>query len=177
MRAANEASEAIGTLIRFGSIASVDLGAARCRVKIGDVETSDIRWIEGRAGASRSWSPPSVGEQVLVLAEAGELAGAVALRGVISTAHPAAGDSIRELIAFTDGAVLAYDPEAHTLDAILPGGATARIEASGGITLIGDVTVEGTLTASVDVIADGISLKTHKHGGVQAGGAQTGVPA
>lgn len=27
-----------------------------------------------------------------------------------------------------------------------------------------------------DVIADGISLKTHKHGGVQAGAAQTGVP-
>jgi len=27
-----------------------------------------------------------------------------------------------------------------------------------------------------DVIADGISLKTHKHGGVAAGAAQTGVP-
>lgn len=27
-----------------------------------------------------------------------------------------------------------------------------------------------------DVIADGISLKTHKHGGVQAGAAQTDVP-
>ncbi|WP_052166501.1 phage baseplate assembly protein V [Methylobacter tundripaludum] len=27
-----------------------------------------------------------------------------------------------------------------------------------------------------DVIADGISLKTHKHGGVTAGAAQTGVP-
>lgn len=27
-----------------------------------------------------------------------------------------------------------------------------------------------------DVIADGISLKTHKHGGVQAGSSQTGTP-
>lgn len=44
-------------------------------------------------------------------------------------------------------------------------------------TFSGDVQVEGTLTAAVDVIGGGISLKTHKHGGVQAGGAQTGVPA
>jgi phage baseplate assembly protein gpV len=27
-----------------------------------------------------------------------------------------------------------------------------------------------------DVIADGISLKTHKHGGVQGGPSQTGAP-
>lgn len=44
------------------------------------------------------------------------------------------------------------------------------------IVLNGDVTVNGTVTASGDVTGAGISLKTHVHGGVQAGGGTTGVP-
>ena len=52
----------------------------------------------------------------------------------------------------------------------LAGGAV-EITASGGLTIIGTVTVQG------DVIADGVSLKNHKHGGVVTGGALTGVPA
>jgi phage baseplate assembly protein V len=41
------------------------------------------------------------------------------------------------------------------------------------------INISGAATVTVtggDVIADGISLKTHKHGGVTAGAAQTGVP-
>ena len=44
------------------------------------------------------------------------------------------------------------------------------------ITINGNVKINGTLTASTDVVTNGISLKTHKHGGVQAGGSDTGVP-
>lgn len=43
--------------------------------------------------------------------------------------------------------------------------------------LTGDIALSGTLTATNDVVAGGISLRTHRHGGVQAGTAQTGVPA
>jgi hypothetical protein len=43
-------------------------------------------------------------------------------------------------------------------------------------TINGDVQVNGTLTASTDVIGGGKSLKTHKHGGVTTGAGQTGVP-
>lgn len=41
------------------------------------------------------------------------------------------------------------------------------------------INISGAATVTVtggDVIADGISLKNHKHGGVTAGSAQTGVP-
>lgn len=56
--------------------------------------------------------------------------------------------------------------------------AAARIDitAPDGVFVTGDLEVTGTVTASVDVLADGISLLTHTHGGVQAGAAQTGVP-
>jgi phage baseplate assembly protein gpV len=53
---------------------------------------------------------------------------------------------------------------------------SAAIEATGGITIRGDVAIEGKLTASDDVIADGKSLKNHTHGGVQAGAAHTQRP-
>jgi hypothetical protein len=34
----------------------------------------------------------------------------------------------------------------------------------------------GPVTCDADVVATGISLKTHRHGGVATGPAQTGVP-
>lgn len=37
------------------------------------------------------------------------------------------------------------------------------------------VAIDGTVTATGDVIANGISLTGHHHGGVQAGGANTGA--
>jgi hypothetical protein len=77
-----------------------------------------------------------------------------------------------------------------------PGGVTLRTQDStvrvlltqGGVTIIvpgGQVAVTPVgvaitgLTVTVtggDVIADGISLKTHRHSGVQVGGSNTGVP-
>lgn len=60
---------------------------------------------------------------------------------------------------------------------------TVKITAPDGVTIdapaahfTGDVQVDGTLTADVDVIAAGKSGAHHTHGGVQAGGASTGGP-
>ncbi len=140
-------------LIQIGTVKSVDLAAARCIVETGDVETPPLRWIEGRMGATRIWSPPSAGEQVLLICMDGELGGGLVLRGIPSDAFAPAGNSAEELIAFADGARIAYDPEAHRLTALLPGGSTA------------------------DITADQVNItNSHKHGGVQAGGAQTSPP-
>jgi len=171
-----------GEMIRFGAVASVDLAARRITVDTGDVVTAPIRWAGGRAGATRTWSPPTVGEQVMLLCPEGDIAAGIALLGVSCTAYPEAGDSLRELIQFGDGAVIAYDPESHALEAVLPAGATVRIVAPGGVTLEADVTIQGNLTvdgdieASGDVKAGDISLTDHVHGGVSAGGATTGAP-
>lgn len=40
----------------------------------------------------------------------------------------------------------------------------------------GDVEVTGTVTASEDVVADGVSLHDHTHSGVQTGSGDTGAP-
>ncbi len=184
----------IASLIRIGTVLEVDLAEARCIVRFGDpddpdpAQTGPIRWLTPRAGLTRVWSPPSVGEQVLLLCPDGQIGAAVAITGIVQDAFPPLGNSASESIEFADGARITYDAQAHELVAVLPGGGTVDITADGGITLrgpvtiIGDATIEGNLavtqtaTADEDVIADGISLKTHKHGQVQAGSALSGEP-
>ncbi len=166
----------IEEMIRFGTIAEVDLAAGRCVVDTGDVQTANVRWQEVRAGDTRTWSPPTVGEQVVLLCPGGEIDGAIALRGVHQDAFPPAGNSLRELIQFKDGAVLAYDPEAHVLDVTLPEGGTVNIIATGGVNIIGDVTVQGKIDATGDVKAGSVSLQQHKHTGVDPGAGLTGKP-
>lgn len=178
----------LASLIRIGTVIEVDLAEARCIVRFGDpddpepAQTGPIRWLTPRAGLTRVWSPPSVGEQVLIVCPDGQIGAAVAVMAIVQDAFPPLGSTTAEMIEFADGAKLTYDPDSHELLAVLPAGGKVDITADGGITLRGDVTIEGsvtvseTLTAADDVVADGVSLKSHKHSGVQAGGAQTGEP-
>lgn len=159
-------------LIRLGTIAAVDLAAARCTVSLGEgLVTGPIRWIEPRAGATRSWSPPSIGEQVILFCPEAEMAAGIALRGVVCNTFPAPGSTLREFVEYQDGAQIGYDPEAHHFDITLPASATARIVCNGGLTIVGDVTIEG------DVMADGVSLTKHVHTLVRAGTDKSGKPA
>ncbi len=191
----------IASLIRIGTVIEVDLAEARCVVRFGDpddpspAQTGPIRWLTPRAGLTRVWSPPSVGEQVLLVCPDGQIGAAVAIPAIVQDAFPPLGSTTAEMIEFADGARITYDPEAHELVAVLPSGGTVDVTADGGITLrgpvtiIGDTTIEGNLsvtrdvtvdqsvTASEDVVADGVSLKTHRHGQVMAGSAQSGPPA
>lgn len=175
--------------VRIGRVLSVDLAGATCVVALGDpdsedgeLESPDIPWAAPRAGQTRIWSPPAVGEQVVVLCPEGDLALGVVHGGLWSDAHPAPGGSTRHVISFDDGAEIAYDPESHHADIDLPAGATLAINAQGGVTITGpvsidgDVTVTGTLTASEDVVGGGKSLKTHRHTAVQPGGGLSGAP-
>lgn len=58
---------------------------------------------------------------------------------------------------------------------------TPLVEVTGNLAVAGTgngltCVITGTLTASVDLIGGGKSMIGHKHGGVQAGASQTGVP-
>ena len=184
----------IAQLVRIGTVTVVDLVEARCIVRYGDpdedepAETPPIRWLQSRAGATRSWSPPTIGEQVLILAPDGQIGSAIALAGIVQDAFPSLGWQSEQGFEFSDGAKITYDPERSALSAMLPAGATALVEAPGGITLRGPLTVEGDVTidgaatatgkveAGGDMIASGISLTNHTHGAVAAGTAQTAKP-
>jgi phage baseplate assembly protein V len=170
----HDTTRLVGDIARYGVI--VSRSGDTCRVQVGDLVTGDVPWISGRAGSARVWSPPSVGEQCLLLCPEGDAAAGVVLPGIFSDANPAPADDDAWLVTFEDGTRLRYDPAAHALEAILATGGSATIDAPGGITLRGPVTVEGTLTASEDVVAAGKSLKDHVHLKVQPGAGISGAP-
>lgn len=173
-------------LIRIGIVASVDLATGTCTVTLDDGDgaiTQPIRWLHPRMGSTKAWSPPSVGEQGLVLCPGGEIGAAVFVGGLHSNAFPPPLDEATPLLRFSDGATLSYDPQAHELLLQLPSGATTVLVSDGGVDIVGDVSISGnvtvseTLTANTDVVGGGKSLKDHRHTGVAAGGAQSGPPA
>lgn len=172
-----ELDRRISNLIRFGAIAQVDYAKALVRVQAGEILTGWLPWMTQRAGGNISWHAPEIGEQVVVLAPSGELNQGIVLAGMYQVAKPPpVSTPVKHHTLYGDGAVVEYDRSSHRLMAVLPAGATVQLISNGGIAINGDITLTGTLTASVDVIANGISLHNHKHGGVQSGGSQTGVP-
>lgn len=79
-----ELARALRNMIRTGIIVETDLNAGRCRVQTGGMCTDWLQWLTHRAGRSRTWWAPSVGEQVLILAVGGELDTAFVLPGIYS---------------------------------------------------------------------------------------------
>lgn len=101
-----ELARALRNMIRPGIIVETDLNAGRCRVQTGGMCTDWLQWLTHRAGRSRTWWAPSVGEQVLILAVGGELDTAFVLPGIYSGDNPAPSASADALhIRFPDGAV------------------------------------------------------------------------
>ena len=201
----------LANLVRVGTVASVDLPAARCRVTIGDLLTAPLPFLSAKAGPDKTWHPPEVGEQVLVLAPSGELTAGFVLGGVYTTTNPppSASPDVSKMV-FSDGASATYDRALHSLTLDLPhsgsslsitvngnvsisaqgtalveadgdvtisSGAVARIEAASQLDIYAPaVTFSGSVYATGDVLAGSVSLKNHKHGGVQGGGSQTSTP-
>ena len=173
----------IGDLVREGVVVSVDHAAGTAQVQFADdLTTGAIPWISSRAGSTRTWSPPAIGEQVVVVAPEADTSRGIIMGSLSSDAHPHPANDETTLTEYEDGARIGYDPKSHALTAILPGGATVRIDADGGLSFKGDLTVDGdikstgTITAVTDVFGAGKSLKDHVHLGVQVGGGLSGKP-
>lgn len=166
--------------VRLGTVVELDLATATARVDIAgegeDTQTGWLTWGIGRAGETKVWLPPSVGEQVIVLCPDGDLESGVIIASLFSDANAAPANSATASITFKDGATLSYNPATNILDVALPANGRVNIMAPAGLAITGDIALTGKLTASDDVIAAGKSLKSHKHTAVQAGAAISGPP-
>ncbi len=100
-----------GNLLQLGAVEPVDLAHASCRVRVGDLVTGDLPWLTPRAAATRVWSPPLAGEQVLLLCPEGDVGSGLVLPDLFSDAHSAPASDRRDLITWSDGAELVYDAE------------------------------------------------------------------
>ena len=169
-------------LVQLGTVAEADYATARVRVTLGALVTAWLPWLAVRAGGDRTWSAPEVGEQVAVLCPDGDPAGGIVLGAIYCNDHAAPANAATVArTTYADGAVVEYDRAAHRLSAALPSGATVNLVADGGMTINaqGGVTVNasgGNIVVQGDVIADGVSLKTHRHTNVEPGSGKSGPP-
>ncbi len=150
----------IANICQVGYVTAVDNATSRVRVRIGDLDTALIPVMQIRSGTIRLHWMPSVGEQVTVNAPGGDMARAF-VAGSIAI----------------NGNAVAPDAASPTMDL---GGGTLRVigklYVQGDVEITGKIDVAGPVTCDADVVATGISLKTHRHGGVATGTGQTGVP-
>lgn len=185
----SQLQSALANLFRIGTIATVDHANARVTVAYGEGNVSGpVPWMASRAGATREWNPPAVGEQVCLVSPGGVInAGFVLPGGIYRDATPANG---------SDGGNVELDlPEGATWrvtvgDSVVTfangtvkinvGGiaveVTDKVTITGDVDITGNVTITGEVTSTGDMTAGTISLQTHLHGGVESGSSSTTAP-
>ncbi len=178
----NSLSQQVSNLIQLVTVVAVDTETATIQVLLRDDTQLWVPWIASRAGSVRHWSAPVIGEQLLLLCPAGDTEQAIAIPALYQDDFPAPGDDPNQhLTIYSDGARIGYNDKTHHLYAQLPEEGTTELISRGGITITGDITVNGSLQATGD-IADGKStlqanrdvFNNHTHPGDSGG--TTGSP-
>jgi len=195
----------IETMLRFGTVAEVrHAKPPRVRVRTGRITTDWLPWIEARAGRMRTWSPPTIGEQVLLLCLGGDLRNGVILCGIPSDDFDTPSHSPDETVTqYPDGATVTYNHASGKLSVsgiklLVIEAATSVLVRCPETTFDGDVIVKGLLsyqngiagqgggngnTISGDLThqggklsSNGVVVHEHDHGNVRRGGERTSGP-
>ena len=127
-------------------------------VTIGEITTAKIRFLTLRAGKTKTWDPPTVGEEVMVISPSGVLEMGVAIAGFNNAENPAPSDNLDQTIrVFEDGCILTYNVSSHHLSAILPPSGTVELTANGGVTVNanGGVTVNANDGLTINAVSGG----------------------
>lgn len=149
----------LDNLLRLGTIAEIDHANALVKVQSGNILTDWLPWFTPRAGTTQTWSPPTAGEQCLVLAVSGELTTAVVLVGLYTQNAPSQSPD-EHCVRFPDGCELKYHHATGHLAA--KNCKTAEIQATQSITAdtpsltcTGNVLINGTLTVQQLISGNG----------------------
>lgn len=191
-----ELARLLANVLRVGTVAQVRARPAACRVQMGELLTDWLPWLSTRAGGQRgrTWWPPRVGEQCLVLSPGGELAQGRVLFGLFSDGFGPGSNNLQACrVDFAPKDFFEHDGQGNatvkvnqtlTLDAgksiILKIGSTRitateqtiTLEAGGGRAVLSADGLRGT----PDVFAGGVSGKSHVHGQVKSGSDSSGTP-
>jgi phage baseplate assembly protein V len=151
--------------IRLGKVSAVDYSLGKVRITTGDNVTKLIPWMAFQANSNVvSWSPPTIGESALVLAEGGDLANSVALLGLYSNSFPKDNnEGTKYNKVFSDGTKIEYDLSNKKLD--------VEVESSGSIDLsVGNSSIIVD-DAKIRLASNGSSLELN-NAGVDVDGAR-----
>ncbi len=159
----------LSNMIKRGRVHSVDFSKTPPRVRVEyakDAVTGWLPWVSGLASSKgrTDWNPLSVGEQVLIVSESGDLSAGVVIGSLLdSTNVPPSTSGSEHVTQFDDGTRLAYDREHHSLSIVVQGAVTisstgnlnASVDGDATFTVKGAATVESqdslTLNAAGDI--------------------------
>lgn len=187
----SELNRQISNLVRIGTVKELDEANARVKLSVSGLTTDWLPWSAARAGKTRTWSPPQVGEQVIMVSPFGDMGQAVVVGSLFSDTDPApAASKDQETTVYPDGSTVDYNSATNTLTVTVAGNGnvvvnckTATVKAATSVTIdtpqttvTGKLTVQGATDVQA-ILSRGKDISsTHTHGGVQGGNGSTNVP-
>lgn len=196
-----ELQRMLANTIRVGKVVELDEANARVKVSVSGLTTAWLPWLVSRAGATRTWSAPRPGEQVVVLSPYGDTAQGVVLPSIYQDDYPApAGSKDKETTVYPDGSTVEYDSASNTLTVTVSGAGNvvvnckqATVNAETSVTLdtpntfctgnlavaksltMGEEGGSATLKGAVSIIGPSVTHNGKSIGDAhQHGGVQTG---
>lgn len=138
-----EMGRQMANLVRVGKIEELDEANARVKVSTAGLTTDWLPWGAGRAGKTKQWSPPQVGEQVVLASPYGDLGQAVVIGSMFSDDNPAPATSKdQETILYPDGAKQDYNSASHAFTLDVPAGGTITIRCGPSSIVLSDAGVK-----------------------------------
>lgn len=115
----SELDRRLKQMIRIGVVHAVDPAKAKVQVQIGQNTTDWRPWL-AVAGMIKTWNPPVVGEQVLVLSPGGDFEQSVVVPSLYYTAFKApSNDPAEHCIALSEESRVTWDAEKQQLQVTL----------------------------------------------------------
>lgn len=166
----SELNRQVANLVRIGSVSELDEANARVKLSVSGLTTDWLPWSAARAGKTRTWSPPQIGEQVIMVSPFGDMGQAVVVGSLFSDAATApAASKDQETTVYPDGSTVDYNSATNTLTVTVAGTGNvvvnckvATVNAETSVTLdTPETTCTGNLTVlkSLTMGAGGGSVK------------------
>lgn len=175
----SEQQRRLHNIATIGTVFDVNPDDQTMRLDVGDNQTDWLPIPALAAGQVRVWRCPSVGEQFLLVSPSGELANAIPVLSLYSNQHPSPSNDPNEIhVRFNNSDFLSVKTQDSQLilkinDVIFDVNSTTL---TGNLAVNGNVQVDGNIHSNGDTVAGSISLKSHRHGGVQSGKSSSGAP-
>lgn len=146
-----ELERMLANVVRVGRVKEVDHANALVKLEIGGLTTDWLSWGVGRAGTTRTWSAPTVGEQRLLLSPYGDMTQAIVGQAIYQDDHAAPATSgDQEHVVFPDGSTVDYNSATNTLTVTVSGSGNVVINCKHATVNAEDDTTVNTKAATIN---------------------------
>ncbi|MFB9136718.1 phage baseplate assembly protein V [Vibrio olivae] len=146
----------LSNMVKRGRVHSVDFSKTPPRVRVEYAEnavTGWLPWVSGLASVKgrTDWNPLSIGEQVLIVSESGDLSSGVVIGSLLdSTNTPPSHSEFEHMTQFDDGTSFSYNRKTHELKVDIKGALSLSTSGKLDISVEGDAYISSLGAVSVE---------------------------